>query len=276
MSNHPTRNDLICYLSENEDAIVTEFLPGLEYTVDCFTDAYGELLFASGRERVITKAGISVVTKMVSASLQDSLQGMAFAINKSIQFVGAWFCQAKHSVNGELCLMEVAPRVSGAMALHRSIGVNFPALSVMVHMNLNVNIPPPIANDGILFKVHHNYVSIPGLSSITTIYCDLDDTLICHNAPKPYVNPRVIQYLYMASAQNKSIKLLTRHKFDVGTALASLEIAPSLFSEVIQISDGSRKIDFITEPRVSALIDDSFHERVEAQSAGILSIDIDM
>ena len=40
--------------------LIMEYLPGKEYTVDCFTNAEGKLIYAKGRSRKRIKSGISV------------------------------------------------------------------------------------------------------------------------------------------------------------------------------------------------------------------------
>ena len=47
-------------LKRNPDAVVLEYLPGDEYTVDCFSDRERGLLFCRGRRRVRTRSGISM------------------------------------------------------------------------------------------------------------------------------------------------------------------------------------------------------------------------
>jgi len=48
---------------DNISQIVLEYLPGKEYTIDCFSDRQKGLLFCSGRERIRTKNGISMNSK---------------------------------------------------------------------------------------------------------------------------------------------------------------------------------------------------------------------
>ena len=55
-----TREELVFRLEQRPDSIVTNYLPGREYTVDCLSQRGRGLLFAGGRERVRTRAGISM------------------------------------------------------------------------------------------------------------------------------------------------------------------------------------------------------------------------
>jgi len=51
-----------------------------------------------------------------------------------------WFFQVKENKEGELALLEVAPRVAGTMSMSRMLGVNLPLLSLFSFMGYEVNI----------------------------------------------------------------------------------------------------------------------------------------
>jgi hypothetical protein len=55
---------------------------------------------------------------------------LANKINKKLHFRGVWFFQVKENINGDLSLLEIAPRVAGTMALSRLKGVNLPLMSL--------------------------------------------------------------------------------------------------------------------------------------------------
>lgn len=81
-------NELNLHVNSNPDAIVMEYLPGEEYTIDCFTNRDGKLLFAGGRIRQRITNGISVNTKPIDDSI---FKEYAEKINKAMVFYGAWF-----------------------------------------------------------------------------------------------------------------------------------------------------------------------------------------
>ncbi|GJM70147.1 hypothetical protein HMSSN036_23630 [Paenibacillus macerans] len=60
-----SKEDVDFYISKNNSLLILEYLPGKEYTIDCFTDGRGELRFVGGRERARIQ-GISVHTTPVS------------------------------------------------------------------------------------------------------------------------------------------------------------------------------------------------------------------
>jgi len=122
-----SEEELNLALLEVPDLLICEFLPGEEYTVDCFSDRERGLLFAGARSRRRIRTGIAVNT--VTEHLPEVWQ-MAEIIGRTLHVQGAWFFQLKRARNGELVLLEVAPRIAGSMAVHRVIGVNFPLLSI--------------------------------------------------------------------------------------------------------------------------------------------------
>ncbi|UWX04693.1 ATP-grasp domain-containing protein [Pseudoxanthomonas sp. NC8] len=72
-----------------EPHVVSEYLPGEEYTVDCVSDGDGALLHAAPRRRTRVKAGISVRTE--PAADEADLLAMAALIAAELRLRGAWF-----------------------------------------------------------------------------------------------------------------------------------------------------------------------------------------
>ena len=124
-----THEQLASALTTTPGPIVCEYLPGEEFTVDCFSSRSQGLLFAGARRRRRTRNGISVNT--VTEDLPEAWP-LADAIGRELNLRGAWFFQLKRNAGGELALLEVAPRIAGAMAAHRVCGVNFPLLAMKI------------------------------------------------------------------------------------------------------------------------------------------------
>lgn len=229
-----------------------EYLPGAEYTIDCFTDRHGKLRFAGGRVRQRIQGGISVNAVEVR---DDRFQQLAAAINATLAFRGAWFFQVKARADGELVLMEIAPRIAGTMALFRVDGVNLPQLSLFDRMDREVEIVRnhlPVEIDralGSRFRLGHEY---------HRVYVDLDDTLIVGTL----VNTVLVGFLYQARNEGKRLVLLSRHRRDVRETLRAAALSERLFDEICIIGDTAPKSDFIEGPD-SIFIDDSFAERRE-------------
>ena len=189
-------------LKDNPNLIISEYLPGKEYTIDCFTDRRKGLLFCGGRERIRIKAGISMNSKPVDDKTSRIFRKVAEKISSKLDFYGAWFFQMKIDNSGTLKLMEIAPRISGTMATYRAMGVNFALLSiyenegtdiVIMHNNCNVQIDRALEN-----RYKHNL-------RYNKVYVDLDDTLVIDNK----INPQLIQFLYQSL--NKGCKIVLNY-----------------------------------------------------------------
>lgn len=236
------------------DLIAMEYLPGEEFTIDCFSDREAGLLFAQARRRSRMRSGIS----MNSAVVQDErILEIARRISSVLEFHGAWFFQMKSRANGELVLLEAAPRIAGTMALNRVRGVNFPLLSLyeqdrvpvsILTNSLDVRIDRALVN-----RYTHNL-------KFRSAYIDFDDTLLCNGS----INCELVQLLYQFVNCGIRIVLLTRHAGDIQAKLCQVRMA-NLFDEVIQITSDVRKSSMI-KCRDAILIDDSFRERLDVST----------
>ena len=113
------------------DFVVSEFLPGKEYTVDVLAQK-GKVLQVIPRERVAMSSGISTkgvienhreiidyVTQIVSALKLDWIVGV----------------QVKEDVNGHYKIVEINPRIQGTTVACLGAGINFPALAIELVRN---------------------------------------------------------------------------------------------------------------------------------------------
>jgi carbamoyl-phosphate synthase large subunit len=237
-------------LRRDPTALVMEYLPGEEYTVDCFSDRDKGLLFCAGRERTRTRNGISMSSYVVS---MPEFRDFAMAINRKLKFHGAWFFQLKKDISGRLKLLEIGPRIAGTMALHRVIGVNFALLSLYEQKRIPIRIMTNSfrvdIDRALVNRYHHNVF-------YRTVYVDLDDTLIFKGA----VNTKLVAFLYQCINEGKKLVLLTRHTMDVEQTLLRYRLS-GIFDELVRVpSRLTDKAQYIRE-KDSILIDDSFSER---------------
>ncbi len=133
------RGELDFFLRRDASLLVLEYLPGREYTVDCFTDRHGVLRYMGARERLRIAGGISTDTRLVQ---RPELDTMAQAIHRALPMRGAWYFQAREDASGTPVLLETAARVGGAMGLHRARGVNLPLLAALDALDQDVDITP--------------------------------------------------------------------------------------------------------------------------------------
>lgn len=260
-----SKKEVDFYFAKDSTLLALEFLPGKEYTVDCFTNKNGELLFAEGRERIRINNGISVNSKQ---SQNPKFRELAEIINKTLSFQGVWFYQVKERDNGELVLMEIAPRIAGTMALYRNEGINFIQLSLFDRMGIDVS----ILNNKLDLEIDRALFSRFSLKKdYNYVYVDFDDTIIVNNT----VNTDVIKFLYQSKNLGKKNILITRHLWDIKESLMKYAISELLFDEIIVVEKSKLKSSYIKHLE-SIFIDDSFAERksvLETLNIPVFSID---
>lgn len=232
--------------------LILEYLPGDEYTVECFTNNHGELIFVKGRKRSRIINGISASTYFVD---NKEFEKIALKINKKLNFNGAWFFQLKEDINKKLTLLEVAPRIAGVSGLVRNLGVNLPLLNLynlenssikVIENKFNIELEKSLVSK---YKVDINYKHV---------YIDLDDTIILNNK----INSTVIKFIYECINSDCKVYLITKHQGDLQACLRKYKIS-NLFDEIIWISKNEKKSDYIKHHDQSIFIDDSFSEREE-------------
>ena len=258
--------DLDFYLRKAPDLMVTEFLPGEELSVDCFTNYKGQLIFIGPRTRERVQMGISFRTTAVECN--DEVRSIAHAINDNVDLNGAWFFQVKGDSRGRFKLLEFAPRQSSTMGLYRHVGVNFALLSFFNAQEIPVQI---LQNNYTLQldRCLHNRFKTD--LSFSRVYIDFDETLITDDQ----VHDQVMAFLYQCRNRKIEIVLLTKHRHDVIQTLERCGIARSLFTDIICLSDNQCKWKYIN-PKGAIFIDNYWYDRrVVYEKLGVPVFDVD-
>ena len=248
--------DLKAHLALYPSCILSEFLPGKEYTVDCFSSNNGNLLFAAARERCRIMNGISVNTKPVKENAEEFMD-FAQKINETIKFQGAWFYQVKRDANGNLTLLEVASRFGGSSSLFRAQGINFALMSLFDAFDIPVSI---LRNgyDVVMDRALDNKYKLD--LKYSEVFVDFDD---CIYLEKKFVNDALMAFLYRCVNKGIKVTLLSRHDDEklgkLDELLDKLRIR-QVFDRIIHLNPIQKKIDFIDNTD-SIFIDDSFTER---------------
>ena len=247
------------------DDLVMEYLPGPEYTVDCFSDRDTGLLYCAPRARNRIRGGISMRSTPVSDPVFDDY---AHRISDHLVFHGAWFFQLKQDSTGTYKLLELAPRIPGTLALRRVQGVNLPLLSLYEQERIPVVIAPndlDVQIDRALVNRYRHRLKY------SAVYVDLDDTLILDHK----VNCHLVRFFYQCLNKGIRLVLITRHDTDVNKTLHRYRLG-AIFDNVIHVTGSDQKCDFIREPD-AILIDDSFTERRSVRKKlGIRTFDCSM
>lgn len=247
------------------DPIVCEFLPGEEYTVDCFSDRDRGVMFCGARVRLRVRNGIAVHTRSIAL---DGVDAIAARIHESLGMRGAWFFQLKRAADGELVLLEIAPRIAGSMSTHRVQGVNFPLLTIFEHERADLQLmtlPTQVEVDRAL----HNRYRLD--IRYDSLYIDLDDTLLLRGE----VNLDALRLVFSCINRKIPVTLITRHDGDLAATLRKHRLT-GLFDEVIHLDRTQRKSDAIHRKN-AIFLDDSFTERRDVQQrCGIPTFDCSM
>jgi len=249
--------DQLHQLLTNKNAsefIISEYLPGKEYTVDCFTNKDGKLIYCSPRERNRVSNGISV-NSIQTPDNEQLFEQLAEKINGELIFRGAWFFQVKRNTQNTLVLLEIASRIAGTSALCRGKGVNLGLLTVFDAFDYEVSI---LEND-IKIEIDRSLNTRFSLElQFNAVYVDLDDCLVINGK----VNTILIAFLYQCISDKIPITLITKHIGDLNHTLATYRIS-SIFDKTIHLQPNQEKHQFISLANRPIFIDDSFAERKE-------------
>lgn len=254
---------------ELNDFIIQELLPGKEYTIDCFSDSNGRLMFCSGRERSRIRMATSMHAEDISDELNESFREIAGKILSRIPIEGVWFFQMKEDAVGKLKLLEIDVRIAGTMAFNRCKGVNFPLLSLYQYYGHDVGV---LTND-IRFSMDrclkNRYVVD---YHYDTVYVDLDDTIII----KGKLNLELITFLYQCINKKIKIVLVSKNlREDKEQYLIEHKIY-QLFDEIIWLEESDKKYRYMKNQN-AIFIDDSYSQRKEtAEILGIPTFDCSM
>lgn len=260
------KEELIRLTSKNKDLLICEYLPGEEYTIDCFTDRFGSLKFCGARTRERITSGITYHSKKVDDD--KKFKEIAEEINKKLKFRGAWFFQVKEDKNKELKLMEFSVRQSGTMIFFREYGFNFASLTLFDFMDQDIT---PIINDVniVLDRCIHNSFKMD--YKYENIYFDFDDTIVLNKK----INSTAMKFIYQSLNTNKKLYLITKHEKDIYKSLKEACIDSNIFTDIIRLKPDEKKFEAIKKDK-SIFIDNYFKERYEVyQNLNIPVFDVD-
>lgn len=262
-----SQDELLDILDKKETLVICEYLPGIECTVDCFTDRFGKLRVIKLRSRERIRDGISVRSQQLD--MNNEVKNIAETINQKLKFRGAWFFQIKQNIYGKYRLMEISPRIPGTIGLSRNLGINFALLTLYDFWGYDIDI---IDNDYEISLDRAFYSAYRIKLQYDHIYIDYDDTLVINGK----VNADLMKFLYQQKNKKKKIYLLSKHSGDIYKDLKKNSISELLFEKVMVIPKNKEKKNYIKEQN-AIFIDDSFRERKEVYMEwGIPVFDLDM
>ncbi|HEX7847483.1 MAG TPA: ATP-grasp domain-containing protein [Chitinophagaceae bacterium] len=116
------------------ELLVSEYLPGDEYSVDCLAD-HGNTILAVPRLRRKMINGISVEGEFVK---NDAIITYCTQVIKELQLHGNIGIQVKGSSGGDFLILEINPRVQGTISAALGAGVNLPLLAIKQELGLPI------------------------------------------------------------------------------------------------------------------------------------------
>jgi len=120
--------------------LLTEFLPGKEYSVDAFVWPDNDtVIIPRSRDKMVS--GISVSGSFVN---NDTLISETSKLLKSLDLMGPIGIQWRNNGEGVPHLLEVNPRLQGTTSALRHAGVNIPLMAVYRALKWDVEIPEKI------------------------------------------------------------------------------------------------------------------------------------
>jgi hypothetical protein len=253
-------------VSAQTNLVVTEFLPGEELSVDCFTDRHGRLRFVGPRTRERITVGISYESAVVP--LTEDINAIADTINRKLRLRGAWFFQIKRDQFGRWRLLEFAPRQASTMGVYRALGVNFALLSLFDAMDIDIEITRNDIPVRLSRRLQNRYAIGYEWNHV---YIDYDDTIV--NDGK--VNDQAIAFLYQCRNCSKRISLITKHRFNLDQSLKDNCISDRLFDEILLLGETDEKHEHI-DPSGAIFIDNYYVDRAKvSRRHGIPVFDVD-
>ena len=114
-------------MDASTDFIVQEYLPGDEYSIDVLADANGHVVASVPRERTRVDSGVSVAGRTIHDAELEQF-GTAVVTATGLTYISNVQCRRDRS--GRPALLEVNPRVPGALPLTVASGVDMPRMAL--------------------------------------------------------------------------------------------------------------------------------------------------
>ena len=114
-----SRDEAEFFLDGDKGLLAMEYLPGREYTVDCFTDRHGKSPVRRSEGAI---ANPERNQRPQPAGGGTRFQELAGSSTPDCPCEASGSSRSRKDNDGTLTLLEIAPRVAGTMALYRNLG----------------------------------------------------------------------------------------------------------------------------------------------------------
>jgi carbamoyl-phosphate synthase large subunit len=138
-STYSTLNQVIATLGNRSfpQLLVSEYLPGPEYTVDCLINK-GDIKVILPRKRLKINNGISTAGRFENHS---EIIDYSKQILNSLSLSGPIGLQVKQAEDGRFLILEINPRIQGTSCAALGLDINLPVLAVKSAFDQNISIP---------------------------------------------------------------------------------------------------------------------------------------
>lgn len=145
-------SDAVRILSSGEfpELLVSEYLPGTEYSVDCLANN-GEAILIVPRSRKKMINGISTEGEFIN---DENIIAYCKQIINELQLHGNIGIQVKQSATGQFLILEINPRVQGTISAALGAGLNLPALAIKQELGLTISSEELVVKWGTGFSRH--------------------------------------------------------------------------------------------------------------------------
>lgn len=238
------------------DYVLSEFLPGKEYTVDVFSKKKGRVDFLQVRERVETTRGRATRSDL---RFVPEVEEIAMTIARELNPFGAWFFQLREDSRGVPNLLELGARVAGGSSLARARGVNLSLLNLLSREG-EVKIPNPLESVTSVHLDPSGKFKSNLLPAPDSVFFDLDDTLADSGG---FPISEVLDSFRKFRDAHIPTFIVTRSAANPREIMTSIGIGEDV--GLIHLSGRNPKSEAIrpwTSGR-SVFVDDSFSERLE-------------
>jgi carbamoyl-phosphate synthase large subunit len=156
--------DLQAFVPRVPDAIIQEFLPGVEHTLDVYTGYDGRPRCVVPRRRVEVRGG--EVTKSLTVRHQDIIQTGIRVVEALGECVGLITIQLFLRPDGQIHVIEVNPRFGGGAPLAIHAGADFPRWLLAEWLGQDVQIGLGDFREGVMMLRYHQSFFKEGVPNV--------------------------------------------------------------------------------------------------------------
>jgi len=153
VSNNSQLLSLIGYLKSInlpvDKLLISEYLPGREYTIEALCDINGKCVVGIPRTRLAVQGGVCSVGEVVR---NEKIIDITKKITDNLTFIGPINIQLKEDKLGNYKIMEINPRIAGGTPISYKCGLNIPLLAAKMFFNEEIAREEFIYREGIVFR----------------------------------------------------------------------------------------------------------------------------